>query len=153
MNVNTLISSIQKIFTGEIGPKVIVLKQGADLVTNILGLGLGLIVYFIIIGIPVITAFDLLVISVPGLRGRFYPGENVEEHKKRFISKDACEAIRVHLESGGEVQALGYYGRKRIKTAILVSCMLILVSCGAWNVVVSWCLTLSSAIVEWIMSW
>jgi len=153
MKVANLIESVKALFANGVGPKVIVIKDGVDAVSNFLGIFLGLMVYAIIIGLPIITALDIVYITMPFLRDRYIKSKNGDETKVRLVSKDATDSIRESMETGGETSALQLYLIKRTKTYVIVGCLLTLIATGMWTIIVGWLINLSSTFISWIMSW
>lgn len=153
MDIKNIIANIKELFSGGVGPKVLIVKEGVDAVSNFLGIFLGFIVYAIIIGLPIVTAFDIVYITMPFMRDKYIKSYNGDETKVRFVSKDATDSIVKSAETGGERSAIEIYLWKRMKTYVIVGCLTILVITGMWNIVVSWCLGISSTVISWIMSW
>ena len=152
MDVQKLIDNIKRLFGNGVSPKVLVVKEGVDAVSNFLSIFLGLMVYAIVIWLPIITAIDMVYLTMPATRDKFPKKAVGDDTKVRFISKDAYTALNESEWTGGEKSAVSIYLRKRIKTYVIVGSLLVLLVTGLWNVVRDWCVGLSSTIVAWLMS-
>lgn len=128
-------------YTGESGVDVKNLKVAENVINDITGYILGLIVFVISLGITVITALDVAYITLPlfqeKVQNKRWDGSNGLK-SFRLISNDARLAVNEASTISSGKSALSIYLAKRIKTYMI---------CGA---VIYICLGGSGAITPFI---
>lgn len=107
-------------------------------VGNIAMFILGVVGWFIIMAMSIITALDIAYLSMPTfqdlVRRKNWDGSQAER-KFRVISKDAVKAVLINEERGRESGSIPIYIRLRIKTIFICGVLLTILVMGPGSVI------------------
>lgn len=102
-------------------------------VGNIAMFILGLVGWFVIMAMSIITALDIAYITMPTfqdlIRRKNWDGSQAER-KFRIISKDAVRAVQINEERGREPGSIAIYVGLRIKTIFICGLLLSILVMG-----------------------
>lgn len=134
-HIDGIIEGIEKYANEPSTTNVLQLKTAVDLVTYIVNLVLGIIVWGLVVLFTLVTVMDLLYLTIPFFRSSVQKTGLAGREKKtglRLVSHDADKAIeRAALKES--VSPLVEYLKIRIKTYVFVACMLTVLLCGGWE--------------------
>lgn len=104
---------------------------------DIIGFILGLIAFFIIIGVGLITALDIAYITIPMFQDkvRAERWDGSRGYKIRFISNDARDAVDEASTRVEGKTALSIYLRKRVKSYLICGVVLYICIVGSSTLV------------------
>lgn len=132
MDPSTVIDGIREYTGNGYGVHMDSLIIAQSTIYDIVGFVLGLLAFFISIGMFLITALDVCYITIPifqdKVRSQRWDGSRGS--KVRFISKDAVEAVELAytIDNGS---AIGSYLKKRVKTYIICGVILYIILIGS----------------------
>lgn len=104
---------------------------------DIIGFILGLIAFFIILGVGLITALDIAYITIPMFQDkvRTERWDGSRGYKMRFISNDARDAVDEATTRPEGKTALSIYLRKRVKSYLICGVVLYICIVGSSTIV------------------
>lgn len=104
---------------------------------DVIGFILGLITFFIVVGVGLITALDIAYITIPMFQDkvRAEKWDGSRGYKVRFISNDARDAVDEAATKMNGKTALGIYLRKRVKSYMICGVVLYICIVGSSTIV------------------
>ena len=149
MGVDKILTDIDNIFQVGTGPDVLALRNILYYIDGIMSVSLGILLYALIIGLPLVTAIDVLYIIIPPFRNKISEINIGKQGKFKLISKDAVKAIQYSVENQGK-SATSKYLWLRMKTHIAVVILVYLAAGGLWDNIVSSIVKFVSIVVAFI---
>lgn len=141
---------VAELFGHSYTPDILKVRLVMDAIDGYMSLAMGLLAYAIVVGIPLVTAFDLFYIMNPAARNKITNLNRGKAGAIRFITNDAISAIEESALSNAS--SVSVYVKKRIKTYILTAIILTLLIGGMWDIVVRLITKFVTIIVFMVMS-
>lgn len=149
-SVDGILQGIEDYMYEPVKYDVLQMKQVVDNTCLIVNTLLGIIVWALIVLIVLVTACDIVYLTVPLVRSKVdsagLAGKGVNG-KFRLVSHDVDKAIE-KATYNGDVSPLREYLKIRIGTHIFVACLLTFIFSGAWE----WVEDFLRPIIETIVS-
>lgn len=106
-------------------------KQAVDNVTFIINTILGVVVWALTIGMVIVTAVDVMYITIPLIRSKISEAHLHKRGKFRLVSYDAEKALEL-AALNGDISPLKQYLKLRLKAHIFTAVMLAILLTGGW---------------------
>lgn len=149
-SVDGILEGMQRYMNEPVKYDVLQMKQTVDTTCLIVNTVLGIIVWALVVLIILVTACDVIYLTVPLVRSKVdsagLAGKAVNG-KFRLVSHDVDKAIE-RATYNGDVSPLREYLKIRIWTHIFVACLLTFILSGGWE----WIKDFLRPIIETIVS-
>ena len=136
-SVNSIIEGMEEYMQQPVKYNVLQMKQMIDNTCMWVSIILGIIVWALTVMIILVTALDVVYLTVPLVRSKVdeagLAGKSVNG-KFRLVSHDVDKAIERAMYNG-DVSPLREYLKIRIWAYIFVSCLLVIIFTGGWELV------------------
>lgn len=137
MDLNSTITELQNIIEASQAVDPLLLQKIVNATSSIISFVLGILVYGILVGVPLITACDIAYITIPTFRNKLIETNLGKPGRFKIISDDAYYAMEESDLSEGK-HPLRLYFRKRVKTYILIAVLITIVVGGGWPIILDW---------------
>lgn len=135
MNISEVTDGIREYTGNGSGVHMDTLLIAQNVIFDVVGFLLGMLVFFMAVGMVLVTSLDIMYITIPVMQDRVKDlrWDGSRKGKPRIISKDAGFAVEQSTISG--TPALGIYLKKRIKT-YCIAAVVMYICIGGSNMIV-----------------
>lgn len=150
MTVGDIINDINSIMIDDGGANYLQLHEALGMTGEIMDILIGIIVIAILIGIPVITSFEIAYINLPPLQQSLDIAATKSKSVERLLGvclRDARLAIlKANTIETGESPNVIYF-KLRIKT-VLIATIVVAILLGPFNIIISYLVSLVQGILD-----